>query len=127
MSTDLKVSSSSSKKMPDDDVTAITLSPPAAVTSVTAPAPHKSVFTSNPTTWTLIIWQAAMIILFATCTKFPPSYSPGGSPSSAHPARYSMWMDTHTSESIAAESVKYLLRLNVCMFDSEVIVLDVMR
>ena len=64
---------------------------------VTLPAHYKSVFTSNPTTWVLLIWQTAMIILFATCSTFPPSYSPGGVPSSSKPARYSMWMDTHTS------------------------------
>ena len=78
-----------------DEAIAISL-PSSAIISVTSPAHYKSVFTSNPTTWALLIWQAAMIILFATCSKFPLSYSPGG----VHlekPARYSMWMDTHTS------------------------------
>ncbi len=91
MSTDLKLT-----KMQEEEAIAIS-SPSSAIISVTSPVHYKSVFTSNPTTWALLIWQSAMIILFATCSKFPLSYSPGGGVHSEKPARYSMWMDTHTS------------------------------
>jgi ammonium transporter Rh len=83
----------------------------APIVSVKAPpSGHKVFFASNSLSWALLSWQAALIILFATSSVFPSAYAPGGKPSSSHPARYAMWMDTHTMMAVGFGMLYTLLR-----------------
>ena len=69
-----------------------------AVTTTTPVGnPHtKGLFFANAFSLWLLLWQAALIALFASCATFAGAYAPGGAPAPP-PARFALWMDTHTS------------------------------
>ena len=59
-----------------------------------APTPTRALTFNWLTTW-LLLWQAAMVLLFAFCTLYPAQLLPGGSAGDMG-ARYGMFQDVRT-------------------------------
>jgi hypothetical protein len=89
------------------EVRAVAPSAPTAVTAVCAPPPQRA--HANVFTGLLLLWQAAMLVLFATSASFSGAYAPGGAPAPP-PARYAMWADTHTMMVVGFGLLYTLLR-----------------
>lgn len=87
--------------------------PPPATIPASAPTAHggKSLFAPNPFTLALLAWQAAMVLLFSLCAAFPAENLPGGvATTTAHPARYGMFQDTHVMMAVGFGFLYTLLR-----------------
>jgi hypothetical protein len=72
-------------------------------------------WTTNTFTVAVVAFQAAMIVLFATCTNFDGSLSPQNAPSAGSQigVQYAMWADTHVMMAIGFGALYLLLRRNM--------------
>ena len=76
--------------------------------------PHESLFVGNPLSIFMLTWQAAMIVIFATSTKFADDYMPANGTNNGTNkmvlTRYPMFQDTHVMIAVGIGFLYSLMR-----------------